>query len=426
MSGKIVREKPQESPGRKRQFKLLVFTALIFVSLGLTLFYFLNIDEEEFVLANFTYAEVEVRDFISWVTARGRLLPRQQVELKAPFNGQLEKWQVELGEYVSEGTLIATLYSEQLFHDLESAQNRLDQLVRELERIDLEIQLEQLQTNREEERINANLKKLQEDVMLKSELFNLQLITYGELLSKRDELEQAVFDQEQFNLRKALAELQADNRRRSYLNDINQTQREIEEINYLIAAQKIYSTADGYLAQQNITSGDSFNKDASLGLFIVDSGLYFCGEVSLADSLRLNLDQTVDFDILGESYAGRLAYLSPFIEEDGNTVKVEIEIFDQEGLRPNLPATANIQIGIRENRLALPRDLYLASGERLFVYLIAEDQAKQTDVFFGRTAGNYIEVERGLTMGDKVITSSYEAFKDKRVIEIDLEGGRQR
>ncbi|NLB64839.1 MAG: hypothetical protein GX801_12190 [Fibrobacter sp.] len=88
---------------------------------------------------------------------------------------------------------------------------------------------------------------------------------------------------------------------------------------------------------------------------------------------------------------------------------------------------AMIKIDYDPQRLSLPRAPYLASGGRLFVYLLDEENQKayQHDVFFGNSEGNYIVVERGLELGDKIITSSYEDFKEFKEIDINPEGGRR-
>ncbi len=72
-----------------------------------------------------------------------------------------------------------------------------------------------------------------------------------------------------------------------------------------------------------------------------------------------------------------------------------------------------------------PRGAYLASSRELFVYVIEGSKAVQRDVRFGSIFGNRIEVVDGLSVGESVITSSYEEFKDRREIKVAPEGGRE-
>jgi len=67
----------------------------------------------------------------------------------------------------------------------------------------------------------------------------------------------------------------------------------------------------------------------------------------------------------------------------------------------------------------------MGSGREMFVYVIEGSSAVQRDVRFGSVFGNLIEVADGLSVGERVITSSYEEFKDRRKIKVVPEGGRE-
>lgn len=67
----------------------------------------------------------------------------------------------------------------------------------------------------------------------------------------------------------------------------------------------------------------------------------------------------------------------------------------------------------------------MGSGREMFVYVIEGSSAVQRDVRFGSVFGNLVEVADGLSLGERVITSSYEEFKDRRKIRVVPEGGRE-
>jgi len=162
-----------------------------------------------------------------------------------------------------------------------------------------------------------------------------------------------------------------------------------------------------------------------LANYVADIGMYYVGEVDVKDSTLVEVGQEAIIQGLGADLAATVTYVSPLVKEGRNTIEVHIMPQDQKDLKANVQVSASIKVDHLPDCLALPRGPYLASGERLFVYLIEGERAFQRDVFFGITEGNHIVVERGLEAGDVVITGSYEEYKDFREITINPEGGRR-
>ncbi len=422
----IVREKPRRTAGQRRQLQLLVFVLLILLGVVAFSYYFFWPEEETFRLGVFTYAEVENRDFYSWVLSQGTLLPRSEYRLEAPFAGYVQDWQVGIGEMVGSGQVLAVLSSNQLQEDLEEARRDLETGLRDLKRIEMELNLEALQNNREMARAKADLVEAQENLELQEELYELELITRRELETARDQLERAEFELEQFHLRWEIKELQNEARLNQVESTVVSLQEQIDVLEDLLEQGEILAPASGYLASIEVEGGRSVNQGTFLAKFIGDDGVFYKGEIDVQDSGLVEAGQFALLQGLTGDVPSVVEYVSPLVGDDGNTVEVILKPEKQDDLRANIKANASIRVGHRPGLLSLPRGPYLVSGERLFVYVIDDDRAYQRDVFFGMTEGNYIEVERGLELGERIITSSYEDFKEFKEIEINPEGGRVR
>ena len=72
--------------------------------------------------------------------------------------------------------------------------------------------------------------------------------------------------------------------------------------------------------------------------------------------------------------------------------------------------SAEIEVGVIQNALTLPRGPYLSSGNYSAAYVIDGDTAEKKTAAFGVTDGNAIQVLSGLKEGDRVITSAYQEF----------------
>lgn len=124
----------------------------------------------------------------------------------------------------------------------------------------------------------------------------------------------------------------------------------------------------------------------------------------------------------GEAYGLTLARVFPEVTEG----RFEAEfIFDGAvpvGLRKGQALRLTVQLGAMRQTLTLPRGPYLdaAAGAGLFV-VSADGVATRRPVRLGEQSPNAVEIASGLSPGDRVVVSSYEAFGDAARLRI---GGR--
>jgi multidrug efflux pump subunit AcrA (membrane-fusion protein) len=120
---------------------------------------------------------------------------------------------------------------------------------------------------------------------------------------------------------------------------------------------------------------------------------------------------------------------------NGATVKVEVRLFpkderDSRGnsisapIRPNSGAGLEITVGRKKDVPTLPRGAFITTGGERIAFVVSQDgtKAKRSEVTFGASNADLIEVTGGLKDGDRVITSSVEAFKDRTEIEVSKGG----
>ena len=141
---------------------------------------------------------------------------------------------------------------------------------------------------------------------------------------------------------------------------------------------------------------------------------------------RFGIGTAVTISLGQAEYAGEIAYIAPRAEQgtDGPSVLVRVDFLEEVShLRPYSSVSANIHLQLQKDSLYLPRGAYLTSGQQLFVYVIDGKRAHRQDVQFGMLDGNAVQILRGLTLGEQVIISSYDAFRHLEEIEILPQGG---
>ncbi|MBA2251531.1 MAG: FixH family protein [Nitrospirales bacterium] len=108
----------------------------------------------------------------------------------------------------------------------------------------------------------------------------------------------------------------------------------------------------------------------------------------------------------GRAFYGRVSYIYPFLNPESRTVKVRLELPNAEmQLKPEMYGDVEIQIN-RGYQVAIPEQAVLDSGTRKLVFLVrGEGLFEPREVTVGSKIGSLYEVQEGLEVGDRIVTS---------------------
>lgn len=108
----------------------------------------------------------------------------------------------------------------------------------------------------------------------------------------------------------------------------------------------------------------------------------------------------------GQTFYGRVSYIYPFLNPESRTVKVRLELPNaQLQLKPEMYGDVEIQIN-RGYQVAIPEQAVLDSGSRKLVFLVrGEGLFEPREVKVGSKIGSLYEVQEGLDVGDRIVTS---------------------
>ena len=123
--------------------------------------------------------------------------------------------------------------------------------------------------------------------------------------------------------------------------------------------------------------------------------------VRAGQTARIEVDALPDAPV-----AGRVIRVAPLLSPESHTGKALIDIPNpREALRPGMSARVHIQTGTQQ-RLAVPIAAVQQEGERSFVYKALPDGGfKETPVTAGARIGDWVPITRGLSSGDRVVTT---------------------
>jgi len=102
-------------------------------------------------------------------------------------------------------------------------------------------------------------------------------------------------------------------------------------------------------------------------------------------------------------YTGRIARLSPALEEESRMLLVEADVRSQGVLRPGLFARAQIVVEENEQGLSIPASALLTFAGIEKVVLVRDGKALEKNVVTGRRGLDWIEVLSGVDYGEGVV-----------------------
>ena len=127
----------------------------------------------------------------------------------------------------------------------------------------------------------------------------------------------------------------------------------------------------------------------------------------------------VTIDALGNSYAGKLVYVSPAMEDSAKTYTARLELdAADETIKAGLFARSQIDILQRPQTLFVPKEAVITKNGRTSIFIVKPDKTvEQHDVKIGLINDTMEEIFEGIADGDVVALSNQDKLKDGTQVE---------
>lgn len=200
-------------------------------------------------------------------------------------------------------------------------------------------------------------------------------------------------------------------RQRLLLQDM--TEKQIDDLVRTRQAQRtvtLYSPLSGTIVARNVSHGERIESETSL-LDIADlSAVWVEASVYESDLPLVHAGQAADVTLTylpGRTYHGRIALLSPIVDEPTRTVRARIRLDNRDlSLKPGMFADVALS-GTLGRRLSVPKDAVLRTGARDLVFIHGTgDLFEPREVTLGVSLPDRYEVRSGLAEGDRVLAAA--------------------
>jgi HlyD family secretion protein len=423
---------------RKRsQWPLLGFTLAVLTALVVVPFLILRPQESVYVLRQFTAFSVTQGTIEETVSSPGTIVPKDVIDVISKAAATVQTLKVKEGDDVFTGQELATLVSPDLEKAARDAKNALTSAEDDLAQARLQAVQSERDAGAKLNDARADVADLERALARAKELFTIGAEAKVGVDAARDKLTLA--QREISSLERGLTdarasgELKVSAAERAFKNAGDDLKRSESNLENLV----VKAPFAGRVISLNMRAGQDVPISAKLLTLADISQLIVEGNVDATSAGRVQPGQAVRVTVGDKPIVGKVIRVASqaVTGSNGATVKVEVRLFpkderDAKGnsipspIRPNSGAGLEITVGRKKDVPTLPRGAFITTGGERIAFVVSQDgvKAKRSEVTFGASNADLIEVTSGLKEGDRVITSSVEAFKDRTEIEVSKGG----
>lgn len=193
----------------------------------------------------------------------------------------------------------------------------------------------------------------------------------------------------------------------------------------------IQAPFDGLIIERVIKNAEHVSNNARLFRISDFDPLLCPIQLPEKDLPRLELGQTAYLTVEaypGARFPARVLRISPVVDPATGTVKVTLEVQAQGRLRPGMFASVFVETDIHENALVVPKQALVLESTSDTVYVAMDDGeggtvARRRSLELGYEESDSLEVLSGLSEGEDVVILGQDNLSDQTPVRIDEREG---
>jgi len=210
-------------------------------------------------------------------------------------------------------------------------------------------------------------------------------------------------------------------------NDIDQLRYDLENAraanrlaNLEVSYANVVAPISGVIAERSIKPGNFVQINTPIFRIVDTSKLEATLNVPERElaTLKTGMEVELQVDALpGREFAGTIDRIAPVVDAGSGTFRV-ITAFDGGGLlQPGMFGRIRIDHDQRTDALVVPRTALLEDGEPA-VYTVRDKKAVRVPVTLGYMDGQWVEVRKGLKVGEPVVTAGKVALREGSEVQV--------
>ncbi len=407
--------------------KILLSTVIILVLIGAILLFkkFSTNKENIKILETAKVKRGDIQEIID-ATAIVKTQVNAYVKVGARATGKIQKMNVDIGDYVKKGQLIAVIDQRELKKEVDRLQAELNRARANLKEIEKVYPLKIKETEENLKKAKANFEYALWNFKREKELLKREFTTRQDYEKAEMNLKtaKADYDFAKASLNRLKEEYKV--KLKEAESNYEAVKESLEKAKIKLSYTEIYSPIDGIVANITAREGET-----------VVAGLQVANLITILNPDRLEVRIYVDETDIGkvkekqkviyftdaypnkifEGYISKI-YPEPVVKE--NIVYylaiVKVKPDYAKYLKPEMTVYAKIITGVKHNVLLIPNSALKFEGGKQYVYKVVNGKPVKVFIKTGVMGEKFTEVVEGLNEGDLVATKLILPLKTKPAV----------
>ncbi len=358
--------------------------------------------------------------FQEFIAVDGSVDPLKTFYLDITEGGRVEKIYTDDGHMVEKGDTILKLSNTTLQIDFMTRETQLYDLMNERQNSEILMKQDQIRKLNE-------LAEIEYTLATAERTYNRNKLLIAEKVIPQEEFESTKDNYLYLKRRKDLAERSVKQDEQLMNDRLRQLDESIRRMQANInmarnTLNNLYVTAPftGQLSTLKAEVGESKAPGENIGQIDDLNGYKIKANIDEHYISRIYPGLGGSFEFNGKTYQVKVAKVFP--EVQNSTFQLDLEFADTtpEGIRRGQTLQLKINLNDSGKAILLPRGGFYQSTGGNWVFVLDESGtfAQKRTIQLGRQNPNYYEVLSGLQPGEKVVTSTYENYKDVDRLEL--------
>ena len=340
----------------------------------------------------------------------GEFDPYQEIEVHAKVAGYIRKINVDIGDRVKTGQVLAVLEVPELVAQLEGAGAGVRHSQEEVTRAQNEVARDVAQ----HAALHANWLRLQQAATARPGLIAEQELDDAQA---KDQAAEAQVDSAKSALAAAKQQLEMSQANNSQISAMSDYTRITAPFDGVVT----WRYADTGALVQAGTSASNSQPVVKLAQ-VSTLRLRIPVPESLAASVRTGQPADVVVHATGEHFSGTVTRYTDSLDRSTRTMQVEIDVPNEKyKLQPGMYADVRLQVQNHPDALTVPiQAVQHANGKAQVLVVDQHNRVESRDIETGLEDPRRVEVLAGLNEGDRVIVGNFGSFQPGQVVEPKL------
>ena len=345
------------------------------------------------------------------VSVQGRVVAAVSPTLYATSSGTITL-QVDAGEQVMAGQVLATVDSPELTNQLEQAEASLAQRKLELERQRIDTRQQSLEKRKTADLAEVAVVAARREMRRAEEAKGRDVIPLIDYEKAQDDLRNA-----ELAFEHAVADANLHDERLSFELrasefELNAQELVVDNLHRQVYDLAIKSPVNGIVGDLLVDQKDAVSRDMPV-MAVVDLTRFEIDVIipeSYADDLAIGM--AAEIRAGGEVFEGQLVAVSPEVVNNQVASRVRFAGESPSGLRQTQRLTTRILLAEYADVLMVQRGQFLDSGGGRLAYVVNEDRvAERRQIETGARSLGAVQIVAGLNPGETIVISNLDPFR---------------